>query len=54
MIKLMEKGNLHGKMAINTKANGKIIKDMDLELVLLLIIKNMKETFKMIRNMDKE
>jgi len=50
----MEKENSFGLMEVNMMVNGKIIKNMDMELIQDKTMKNMKDIIKMIKNMDKE
>jgi len=50
----MEMENSNGQMVIHMKDNGLIIKDRVTELVLNKIMKNMRDIFKMIKDMEKE
>lgn len=50
----MEKENLYGVMEISMTANGRIIKNMAMELTLDRIMINMKDTFRTINSTGKE
>ena len=54
MVEYREKGYVNGKMDVNIKDHGLIIKSMDMVYILGLMVEDMKVITKMIRNKEQD
>jgi hypothetical protein len=54
MVEYREKGYVNGKMDVNIKDHGLIIKSMDMVYILGLMVEDMKVITKMIKSMEQE